>query len=136
MTSYGDTLSLDYRVPQMLYNLGVLTFAPPVEGRLRRLEELKSGESWELQLRGCSIWAVELIRRQIAADHPGAEAEMHAVLLDFLLYDLAKEFESSGTFRACSARGVVPLRLPARRPPLRRPISCQDTALHKRATAG
>ena len=87
----------------MLYNLGVITFSPPLESRLRRMEELKAGESWELQLRGCSIWAVEMIRRQIVQDHP--EAEVNAVLLDFLLYDLAKEFESTGTFCTC---GVLP----------------------------
>jgi hypothetical protein len=102
----SDTcVCLDYRVPQMLYNLGVITFSPPLESRLRRMEELKAGESWELQLRGCSIWAVEMIRRQIVQDHPEAESEVNAVLLDFLLYDLAKEFESTGMFRAC---GVFP----------------------------
>ena len=89
----------------MLYNLGVITFSPPLESRLRKMEELKSGESWELQLRGCSIWAVEMLRRQIVSDHPEAKDEVNAVLLDFLLYDLAKEFESTGMFRAC---GVYP----------------------------
>jgi hypothetical protein len=82
----------------MLYNLGAITFSPPLESRLRKMEELKSGESWELQLRGCSIWAVEMLRRQIVKDHPEAKDEVNAVLLDFLLYDLAKEFESTGTF--------------------------------------
>jgi hypothetical protein len=85
----------------MLYNLGVITFSPPLESRIRKMEVLKSGESWEMQLRGCSIWAVEMIRRQIVQEHPEAESEVNAVLLDFLLYDLAKEFESTGTFRAC-----------------------------------
>lgn len=85
----------------MLYNLGVITFSPPLESRLRRQEELKTGDSWELQLRGCSIWAVEMIRRQIVQDHPEAEIDVNAVLLDFLLYDLAKESESTGTFCTC-----------------------------------
>lgn len=66
---------------------------------------MKTGDSWEMQLRGCSIWAVEMIRRQIVQEHPEAEADINAVLLDFLLYDLAKESESTGTFRAC---GVFP----------------------------
>ena len=46
---------------------------------------------------GCSIWAVELIRREIARAHPEAVA-VNAVLLDFLLYDLAKEREARGMF--------------------------------------
>lgn len=105
VTVCSDTLSLDYRVPQMLYNLGVLSFAPPLESRIRRLQALEAGESWEVQLRGCSIWAVEAIRRQIVRDHPEAEAETHAVLLDFLMYDLAKEIESTGT---CRTPGFFP----------------------------
>lgn len=100
----------------MLYNLGVLSFAPPLESRLRQKDELKAGESWEMQLRGCSIWAVEMVRRQIVRDHPEAEAEVHAVLLDFLLYDLAKEFESTGTFsnlRPCRGWLFCPCGQPA-----------------------
>ena len=80
----------------MLCNLGVLKYSPPLDSRIRRLEALTPGHTWEVQLRGCSIWAVELMRRQIASDHPEAAGAVHAVLLDFLLYDLAKEVEASG----------------------------------------
>jgi hypothetical protein len=100
----------------MLYNLGVITFSPPLESRLRKMEELRSGESYEMQLRAAAIWAVEMLRRQIVSDHPEAKGEVNAVLLDFLLYDLAKEFESTGTLRACGARPCEFMRVPARQP--------------------
>lgn len=45
---------------------------------------------------GCSIWAVELIRRKIVRAHPDA-TNVNAVLIDFFLYDLAKEREALGT---------------------------------------
>lgn len=124
----SDTSVLDYRVPQMLYNLGVITFSPPLESRIRKLEELKTGESWEMQLRGCSIWAVEMIRRQIVQEHPESKGEVNAVLLDFLLYDLAKEFESTGTFCAC---GVFSCAFPLDRLQKWRPMSAEDGRLHK-----
>ena len=120
----------------MLYNLGVITFSPPLESRLRKMEELKSGESWELQLRGCSIWAVEMLRRQIVSDHPEAKDEVNAVLLDFLLYDLAKEFESTGTLRAVWR---LPLRVHAScrcQPSPRQPISDENGWLHKHTNDG
>lgn len=82
----------------MLYNLGVLSHSPPLDSRIQRQVEIEPGHSWEMQLRGSSIWAVELLRRQIVRDHPEAQAEVHSVLLDFLLYDLAKEVEASGKF--------------------------------------
>ena len=65
---------------------------------------------WELQIRGeyiyeiivgvaneyvgCSIWAIELLRREIVKLQP--DAKVNAILLDFFLYDLAKEKEKAG----------------------------------------
>jgi len=43
---------------------------------------------------GCSIWAVELLRREILNLDP--EAKINAILIDFFLYDLAKEKEGKG----------------------------------------
>jgi hypothetical protein len=40
---------------------------------------------------GCSIWAVELLRREILKLKP--DAKINAILIDFFLYDLAKEKE-------------------------------------------
>lgn len=69
------------------------------------------GHPWESQIRGeylcdsltlgtinsfvgCSIWAVELLRREILKLQP--DAKVNAILLDFFLYDLAKEKENAG----------------------------------------
>lgn len=46
------TMFADYRVPQMLHSLGVMAYCPPLEARMRRLECIESGHSWELQIRG------------------------------------------------------------------------------------
>ncbi|KAG8627947.1 hypothetical protein KVT40_003820 [Elsinoe batatas] len=99
--SYGEfhdidhlTMFADYRVPQQLHSLGCLSYSPKLDYVIRTKQMIESGSSWECQLRGCSIWVVELIRRQIVAAHP--EAEVNAVLIDFFLYDLAKEREKEG----------------------------------------
>lgn len=73
-TAYGEfddidsalTMFADYRVPQMLQRLGVLWYSPRLEGRVRRGEILESGETLELEVRACSVWAVELLRREMA----------------------------------------------------------------------
>lgn len=44
---------------------------------------------------GCSIWAVELLRRELLLLKP--DAKVNAILIDFFLYDLAKEREKEGT---------------------------------------
>ncbi len=88
------TMFADYRIPQMLHSLGCLMFSPPLEGRIRRQEVIKSGEKCEVELRGCCIWVVELIRRQIVRDHP--DAKINSILIDTFLYDTLKEKEVAG----------------------------------------
>lgn len=94
--SYGkfhdiDTITMfaDYRIPQMLHSLGCLQYSPSLEYHIRQLLPIESGHSWEVQLRGCSIWCVELLRRQILRQHP--DSTLNAVLIDFFLYDTIKE---------------------------------------------
>ncbi len=88
------TMFADYRIPQMLHSLGCLRFSPPLEGRIRRQEVIESGETCEVELRGCCIWVVELIRRQIVRDHP--DAKVNSILIDTFLYDTLKEKEAAG----------------------------------------
>ena len=88
------TMFADYRIPQMLHTLGCLRYSPSLEGHIRSLKPLVSGHSWEVQLRGCSIWCVELIRREILTRHP--KANVNAILIDFFLYDNMKEKEAEG----------------------------------------
>ena len=79
----------------MLYTLGCLQYSPALENRIRKREEIPPHSSWEIELRGCSIWCVELIRQRILQVDP--LADMNAILIDFFLYDTAKEREAQGT---------------------------------------
>ena len=84
----------DYRIPQMLYTLGCISFSPPLQNHIQKHKVIESGHSWEIQLRGCSIWCVELLRKEIKRLHP--ESQLNAILIDFLLYDTIKEVEAKG----------------------------------------
>ncbi len=72
----------------MLRALGALTYSPPLGDAIKRLELIPSGSAWEVQIRGCSVWCVELLRREIKRLQPGAQ--VNAILIDFFLYDSAK----------------------------------------------
>ncbi|KAK3361051.1 hypothetical protein B0T24DRAFT_539945 [Lasiosphaeria ovina] len=100
-TSYGAfqdidkiTMFADYRVPQILNSMGCLAYSPPLDAAVRAKREIPQGRSWEMQLRACSIWCVELIRREILKQHPGTK--INAVLIDFFLYDTMKKMELEG----------------------------------------
>lgn len=105
--SYGSfpdidkiTMFADYRVPQMLWQLNCLLYGPTLEAAVREKRMIEHGSEWEMQLRACSIWCVELIRREIIRQNPEeARGKVNAVLIDFLLYDDVKELEAEGRER-------------------------------------
>lgn len=66
----SDIRTSDYRIPQMLYQLGCLVYSPPLDSHIRQLKPIPSGSNWEIELRGTSIWCVELIRQEIMRKHP------------------------------------------------------------------
>lgn len=88
------TMFADYRVPQILHTLGCLVYSPRLTHHIQKGEEILWASHWEIEIRGCSIWAVELIKRQIQRQYPNVD--INAILLDFYLWDHAKEQESSG----------------------------------------
>ncbi|KAK4150301.1 hypothetical protein C8A00DRAFT_18148 [Chaetomidium leptoderma] len=81
------TMFADYRVPQILYNMGCIYYSPALDLAIRDKKDIPQGGSWEMQLR-------ELIRREILRQHPGTN--INAILLDFFLYDTIKEMEDAG----------------------------------------
>ncbi|KAK2873898.1 hypothetical protein FQN49_002009 [Arthroderma sp. PD_2] len=111
--SYGEfhdidkiTMFADYRIPQMLNQLGCLLYSPPLESVIRQRKPIPSGHQREVELRGASIWCVELIRREIdklqqqvngnKIDEGAKPIQVNAILIDFLLYDTAKDMEKEG----------------------------------------
>ncbi|KAK7948722.1 quinate dehydrogenase [Apiospora aurea] len=90
------TMFADYRVPQILATLGCISYSPPLQAMVSKEDIIESGSSYELQLRACSIWCVELLRREINRAHP--EAKVNAILIDFFLYDTMKQLEAEGKY--------------------------------------
>ncbi|KAG0358670.1 hypothetical protein BG005_002004 [Podila minutissima] len=101
------TMFADYRVPQALYHFHCLQYSPELLAILDRGEMLPYGSPLEVEIRGNSIWSVELIRRRILEliddelvakqeDSSDAKKEMpkmmtvNAILIDFFIWDFAK----------------------------------------------
>ncbi|EEB06728.1 eukaryotic protein [Schizosaccharomyces japonicus yFS275] len=82
------TMFADYRVPQILWQLECLDYSEEFEGRLRNHEQIAHGDVMEVEMRGCSIWAVECIRKWMP------KYALNAIEIDFYLWDLAKEWQS------------------------------------------
>jgi hypothetical protein len=59
------TAFADYKVPQVLRHFGVLEYSPSLATRIDKQELLACGSEEEIELRAATIWACELLRREI-----------------------------------------------------------------------
>ena len=99
-TSYGhftdiDKLSMfaDYRVPQILHSLGCIRYSPFLINLINSGTLLESGSRLEVEIRGCSIWSVELLRKELWREWG---RDVNAILIDFWLWDEAQKMKKEG----------------------------------------
>jgi Queuosine salvage protein len=98
--SYGNfkdineiSMFADYRVPQILHSLGCLRYSPSLINKIDKGIPIPSGDRLEIEIRGTSIWCVELLRRELEREW---NREVNAVLLDFWLWDEAQKLKTVG----------------------------------------
>ncbi|KAK6125246.1 hypothetical protein DH2020_040990 [Rehmannia glutinosa] len=77
------TMFADYIVPAVLEQLGVLKFSPSLSNIIDSNREISSGSEEEVELRACSVHAVEEIREQI---HRKTGKQVLSVELDLWLW--------------------------------------------------
>lgn len=77
------TMFADYRVPQVLRYLKLITYSEEFVKELEERPHLASGSEMECEVRACSIMAVEKLKQSI-----GGKAI--SVLIDYALWDYAK----------------------------------------------
>jgi len=59
------TAFADYKLPQVLRELGVLSYDANLANRVDRLEELAPGSPEEIEIRAMTLWAVEAIKEEL-----------------------------------------------------------------------
>ncbi|MCI2429714.1 queuosine salvage family protein [Candidatus Acetothermia bacterium] len=59
------TAFADYKLPQVLRHLGILRYSPALAHKIDRREELLAGSEEEIEIRAHTIWAVELLQREL-----------------------------------------------------------------------
>jgi len=77
------TAFADYKVPQVLRELGVLRYAQPLADRIHRRELLTSGSREEIEIRAATIWACEWLRQSLST----SDVPFTASDIDWLLWN-------------------------------------------------
>jgi len=81
------TIFADYKLPQVLRHYGVLEYEPLLAERVDNQELLQPGGEEEVELRAATIWACELVRREMSRISGQA---ITAVEVDQLLWYLGQ----------------------------------------------
>nr|SVE69941.1 EOG090X0A16 [Eubosmina coregoni] len=94
-----DTITMfaDYRVPQTLIKFGALQYTERLYELLNKNHLFENGDREEVEIRGCSIHAVELIRDEIEKNHrttvlDAANLKLNSSMIDFFLWEYRRRF--------------------------------------------
>ncbi|XP_061482934.1 queuosine 5'-phosphate N-glycosylase/hydrolase isoform X2 [Rhineura floridana] len=89
------TIFADYRIPQVLVHLGAMKYSDELMKKLKEGHMYQSGDSQEVEIRGCSIWCCELICNRLLELYKkkgkNMSEKINAVLLDYYLWDYARD---------------------------------------------
>lgn len=83
------TMFADYRVPQSLLYYGVFEYSKELLEKLKRHTVLNNGDEEEVEIRGCSIHAVELVK-ELAQKKLGDDKKINSILIDHYLWDFRR----------------------------------------------
>ena len=81
------TACADYKLPQVLRHLEAFTYSSSLSEKVDRMIPLEAGSEEEVEIRAGTIWAVELMRREMK--HLGQEVT--AGEIDWLLWNLGQQ---------------------------------------------
>ncbi|XP_014662415.1 PREDICTED: UPF0553 protein C9orf64 homolog isoform X2 [Priapulus caudatus] len=87
-------------IPQALVYFGVLEYSQELLDLLLKGHLFQSGDRKEVEIRGASIWAVELVLSKLRAllqTEGAAGVHVNAVMVDFYLWDLIKAKTAEGS---------------------------------------
>lgn len=90
------TMFADYRIPQALVHFGTMRFSEELLKKLKEGWLFQNGDREEMEIRGCSIWAVELVceylRELFEKKGEKMSNEINPVLIDHFLWDYARDY--------------------------------------------
>lgn len=103
--SYGEfhdidtiTMFADYRIPQALVQFNAMEYSDKLITFLNKGQLMNTGDRYEVEIRGCSIWAVELIceetKKLLKADDSTKDAMINAIIIDHYLWDYRRQHAS------------------------------------------
>lgn len=86
------TMFADYRVPQILRHMGIMSYSSALAQKIDSLQEVAFGSEEEVEIRACTVIAVERLKDELnrlgaAAGAGASHAELLSIEIDWLLWN-------------------------------------------------
>ncbi len=78
------TMFPDYRIPQILNELGILNYTQPLLDDIKALKEIPPNSEYEIEIRAATITVVEIIKQSLKQKF---NKDVYSIHLDFLLWN-------------------------------------------------
>lgn len=96
--SYGEfhdidsiTMFADYRIPQALAYFDAIAYSKDLTKYMKENRMMITGDRYETEIRGCSIWATELVceaaKKMLKEDTETKDAHLNSIIVDHYLWD-------------------------------------------------
>ncbi|KAM9305154.1 queuosine 5'-phosphate N-glycosylase/hydrolase-like [Gastrophryne carolinensis] len=87
------TMFADYRVPQALVHFGVLRYSEQLLKKLKEGWIFRNGDREEMEIHGCSIWAVEVVCECLKEllEKEKLNVHINSILINNFLWDFARD---------------------------------------------
>lgn len=85
----------DYRVPQALVHFGAMEYSEKLNKLLSTNHTFMNGDQEEMEIRGCSIHAVELIKEELKSQSVNFNKEtlpINSAMIDYFLWEYRRRF--------------------------------------------
>jgi hypothetical protein len=64
------TAFADYKIPQSLRKLGIIEYAPDLTAKIDKKVQIPEGSEEEIEIRANTIWAIELMKKELKTKNP------------------------------------------------------------------
>jgi len=81
----------DYRIPQVLHHFGALNYSPELLEKLKKKEQIRPQSSQEAEIRANTVWAVELLKKQLKKQG----RILRSFEIDWILWSKSKKIKIS-----------------------------------------
>ncbi|XP_033746759.1 queuosine salvage protein-like [Pecten maximus] len=92
-----DTMTMfaDYRIPQALAYFDAMLYSKELTEYMKADKMMKTGDRYEMEIRGCSIWATELVceeaKKLLQADAETKDGHINSIIIDHYLWDYRRD---------------------------------------------